>query len=65
MIKFKHKGTGSVVELSRVRTYINADGSKTNIDPTFTHDLSEYEEIREETNFLSIACTKAINDRRG
>ena len=63
MIKFKHKSTGNVIELSRVRTYINADGSKVNVDPTMKYDLSEYDEIREETNFASIVCTKAPNDR--
>jgi hypothetical protein len=63
MIQFKHKETGEVIQLSRVRTYINADGTKYNVDVTNKYDLSHYEEVREDTNYSSILCTKAPNDR--
>jgi len=63
MIRFKNKKTGEVIELSRVRTYINNDGSKTNVDPTHKYDLSEYDEIMEEVDYKSINMTKAPNDR--
>jgi hypothetical protein len=64
MIRFKHKETGEVIELSRVRTYINNDGTKYNVDVTSNYDLSDYEEIKEQTDYSSIICTKAPNDRR-
>ena len=63
MIRFKHKETGEVIELSRVRTYINNDGTKYNVDVTSNYDLSDYEEIKEQTDYSSITCTKAPNDR--
>jgi len=64
MIRFKHKETGEIIELSRVRTYINNDGTKYNVDVTSNYDLSDYEEIKEQTDYSSIICTKAPNDRR-
>lgn len=63
MIQFKHKETGEVIQLSRVRTYINTDGTKYNVDVTGKYDLSSYEEVRENTDYSSILCTKAPNDR--
>ena len=65
MIRFKNKETGEVISISKVRTYINDDGSKRNVDPTGKYNLSDYEEVREDTNYQSILCTKAPNDRRG
>ena len=65
MIQFKHKETGEVVRISKVRTYINDDGSKRNVDLAGEYDLSDYEEVREDTNYQSILCTKAPNERRG
>ena len=64
MIRFKHKETGEIIELSRVRTYINNDGTQYNVDVTSNYDLSDYEEIKEQTDYSSIICTKAPNDRR-
>lgn len=63
MIRFKNKQTGDVIELSRVRTYINDDGSKINVDPTHKYDLSQYDEIRDEVDYKSINMKKAPNDR--
>jgi hypothetical protein len=63
MIRFKHKETGEIIELSRIRTYIKDDGSKYNVDVTMKYDLSEYEEIKEKTNYSSIYCAKAPNDK--
>ena len=42
MIQFKHKETGEVVRISKVRTYINDDGSKRNVDLAGEYDLSDY-----------------------
>ena len=63
MIQFKHKKTGEVIELSRVRTYVREDGTKYNVDVTMQYVLSEYDEIREATDYSSIHCTKAPNDK--
>jgi len=63
MIRFKNKKTGEIIELSRIRTYVRDDGSRYNVDVTMKYDLDDYEEIREETNYSSIHCTKAPNDK--
>ena len=63
MIRFKNKKTGKIIELSRIRTYVRDDGSRYNVDVTMKYDLDDYEEIREETNYSSIHCTKAPNDK--
>ena len=63
MIRFKNKKTGEIIELSRIRTYLRDDGSRYNVDVTMKYDLDDYEEIREETNYSSIHCTKAPNDK--
>jgi len=65
MIRFKHKETGEIISINRVRTYVNNDGTRYNVDPTHKYELSDYEEIKEDTDFGSILCTKAPNDRRG
>jgi hypothetical protein len=64
MIRFKHKKTGEIISLSRVRTYINNDGTKYSVDVTSKYDLSDYEKIKEQTDYSSITCAKALNDRR-
>ena len=63
MIRFKNKKTGEIIELSRIRTYVRDDGSRYNVDVTMKYNLDDYEEIREETNYSSIHCTKAPNDK--
>ena len=63
MIKFKHKETGETISINKVRTYINDDGSKRNVDLSGKYDLSEYEEIKEDSNYSSIGFKKAPNDR--
>ena len=63
MIRFKNQKTGEIIELSRIRTYVRDDGSRYNVDVTMKYDLDDYEEIREETNYSSIHCTKAPNDK--
>ena len=63
MIRFKNKKTGEIIELSRIRTYVRDDGSRYNVDVTMKYDLDDYEEIIEETNYSSIHCTKAPNDK--
>jgi hypothetical protein len=64
MINFKHKKSGEVVSLSKVRTYINDDGSKRNVDLSGKYDLSEYEEVKEPSDYKTIGFTKAPNDIR-
>ena len=63
MIRFKHKKSGDTIEVARVRTYINDDGSKYSIDLSSKYDLNDYEEIKDSTNYSSIYCTKSPNDR--
>ena len=59
MIKFKHKETGETINVSQVRTYVNSDGSKRNVDLTSKYDLDEYDEVKEKTDYKSIHCTQA------
>ena len=40
MIRFKHKKSGDTIEVARVRTYINDDGSKYSIDLSSKYDLT-------------------------
>ena len=63
MIRFKHKTTGEEIGISKVRTYINDDGSKRNVDLDGVYDLSEYEELKDSSDYSSILCKKALNDR--
>jgi hypothetical protein len=63
MIQFKHKKTGELITISRVRTYINDDGSKKNVDLSSKYDLNDYDQVIDDTNYSSIHCTKAPNDR--
>ena len=64
MIKFRHRETNEEIFLQRVRTYINDDGSKRNVDLSGRYDLSMYEEVREDIDYKSIAFKKAPNDIR-
>lgn len=63
MIKFKHKETGETINVSQVRTYVNSDGSKRNVDLTSKYDLDKYDEVKEKTDYKSIHCTQAPNDK--
>lgn len=63
MIRFRHKETGEEIAISKVRTYISDDGSKRNVDLDGVYDLSEYEELRDNSDYSSILCKKAPNDR--
>lgn len=63
MIRFKHKETGEEIAISKVRTYINNDGYRRNVDLDGVYDLSEYNQLKDNTDYSSILCKKALNDR--
>ena len=54
MIQFKNKKTGELITISRVRTYINDDGSKRNVDLSGEYNLSEYNQVFDDTNYSII-----------
>lgn len=46
-MEYKHRTTGEVITVGRLRTYINDDGTKREVDIATGKDLDDYERIVE------------------
>ena len=54
-MEYKHRATGEVITVGRLRTYINDDGTKREVDIATGKDLDDYERIVEtDKDFTSV-----------
>lgn len=66
--KFKHKETGDIIQLSRVRYYVSEGKVTSRVDLGGTYDLTQYDDFNEDamsTSYETIKMTKSKTDGKG
>lgn len=65
-MEYRNKQTGEIISVGRLRTYINDDGTKREVDIATGKDLDEYERIVEtDKDFTSVRAKANPRDSQG